>query len=514
MGRRLYVCSGERPHMPRSAVSVGVGGRVSAKAMRGPIPAAAVQRRTRQSLVSTTPAQRFIRPNVQRSPQYTVRAAQAHSALTWFSPPVEAVARGVAAEQSPATWSHSNELTQRLASLPVAAAAAAANENASVDNPWYQQRETVQSTDRDWFDDNYAANSNLLTEKNRLHKAYVTRPTGDHNVTFFRSRRLVQQQLREVQDGSQGREDSRGFAVANGVKQGCVLASSLFSLMFSAVLMDACSDSRPGIRIACRTDGLLLNHRRMYFHLCVSTTATYELFFADDCALNTTSEGGMQRSMDVFSSACDNFGLVINTKNTVVMHQPSPNAADVAIQLNVNGAQLRVVEDFTYLGSTSPSPPRSIVKLPTGSSKPAKPSAVRNTPSGTVALSSKNTEAEVAEPNSGHGCVEADENPQHLLHTETITTTLERPSRADGRRAVTQTTLLRDIATGSRRQEANSAAIWTLKTSLKRLQINPPGWEYLTRDRPTWRRTVNTGAAIYEANRITTVKAKGEACRS
>nr|VZI28472.1 unnamed protein product [Spirometra erinaceieuropaei] len=106
MGPRLYVCSGERPHMPRSAVSVGVGGRVSAKAMRGPTPAAAVQRRTRQSLVSTTPAQRFIRPNVQRSPQYTVHAAQAHSALTWFSPPVEAVARGVAAEQSPATWSH------------------------------------------------------------------------------------------------------------------------------------------------------------------------------------------------------------------------------------------------------------------------------------------------------------------------------------------------------------------------------------------------------------------------
>nr|VZI38486.1 unnamed protein product [Spirometra erinaceieuropaei] len=103
--------------MPRSAVSVGVGGRVSAKAMRGPIPAAAVQRRTRQSLVSTTPAQRFIRPNVQRSPQYTVRAAQAHSALTWFSPPVEAVARGVAAEQSPATWSHRRPIRQVRFSL-------------------------------------------------------------------------------------------------------------------------------------------------------------------------------------------------------------------------------------------------------------------------------------------------------------------------------------------------------------------------------------------------------------
>nr|VZI52096.1 unnamed protein product [Spirometra erinaceieuropaei] len=89
-----------------SAVSVGEGGRVSAKAMRRPVPAAVIQRRTRQSLVSTMPAQCFIRPSIQRSPQYTVHAAQAHSALTWFSPPVETVARGVAAEQSPATWSH------------------------------------------------------------------------------------------------------------------------------------------------------------------------------------------------------------------------------------------------------------------------------------------------------------------------------------------------------------------------------------------------------------------------
>ncbi|BHF84925.1 hypothetical protein SprV_1002807900 [Sparganum proliferum] len=44
-----------------------------------------------------------------RSPQYPVHVAQRTqgvTALTWFSPPVEAVARGVAADQSPATWSH------------------------------------------------------------------------------------------------------------------------------------------------------------------------------------------------------------------------------------------------------------------------------------------------------------------------------------------------------------------------------------------------------------------------
>nr|VZI05529.1 unnamed protein product [Spirometra erinaceieuropaei] len=37
----------------------------------------------------------------------TARAGARTDTLTWFSPPVETVARGVAAEQSPATWSHS-----------------------------------------------------------------------------------------------------------------------------------------------------------------------------------------------------------------------------------------------------------------------------------------------------------------------------------------------------------------------------------------------------------------------
>nr|VZI09923.1 unnamed protein product [Spirometra erinaceieuropaei] len=68
------------------------------------------QRRTSRSLVTTVPTRYSIRSTVQRSPQYPVHAAQRAprvTALTWFSPPVEAVARGVAAEQSPATWNHS-----------------------------------------------------------------------------------------------------------------------------------------------------------------------------------------------------------------------------------------------------------------------------------------------------------------------------------------------------------------------------------------------------------------------
>nr|VZI47175.1 unnamed protein product [Spirometra erinaceieuropaei] len=72
-----------------------------------------------------------------------------------------------------------------------------------------------------------------------------------------------------------------------------------------------------------------------------------------------------------------------------------------------------------------------------------------------------------------------------------------------------------DVATGSRRQGGQIRRYKdTLKSSLKRLQINPTNWEELARDRPTWRRTVKTGAAIYEANRIAAAKTKREARKS
>nr|VZI47294.1 unnamed protein product [Spirometra erinaceieuropaei] len=89
--------------------------------------------------------------------------------------------------------------------------AAVAAENASVENRWCQLRDTAQSTalavfDRaprqhpDWFDDNDAAIRNLLTEKNRLHKAYVDHPADAGKAAFYRSRRQLQQRLREMQD--------------------------------------------------------------------------------------------------------------------------------------------------------------------------------------------------------------------------------------------------------------------------------------------------------------------------
>ncbi|VDL97585.1 unnamed protein product [Schistocephalus solidus] len=96
---------------------------------------------------------------------------------------------------------------------------------------------------------------------------------------------------------------SEAFAVTNGMKQGWVLAPTLFSLMFSAMLMDAYRDESPGFRITYRTDGHLLNSRRMQAPTQVSTNTVHDLLFADDCALNTVTEDDMQRSMDIFANS-------------------------------------------------------------------------------------------------------------------------------------------------------------------------------------------------------------------
>ncbi|VDM02058.1 unnamed protein product [Schistocephalus solidus] len=73
----------------------------------------------------------------------------------------------------------------------------------------------------------------------------------------------------------------------------------------------------------------------------------------------------------------------------------------------------------------------------------------------------------------------------------------------------------RDVAKGARRQGGKKRRYKeTLKKSLKQLQINPATWEDIAQDRPARRRSVKTGSAIYEANRIAAAKAKRAARKS
>ena len=144
---------------------------------------------------------------------------------------------------------------------------------------------------------------------------------------------------------------SPAFPVTNGVKQGCVLAPTLFSMVFSAMLTDAFKTCDQGVNIRYRTDGKLFNIRRFNAPTKVRETTVRDLLFADDCGLNGNTEPAMQQLMDCFSRACDNFGLSINTQKTEIMYQPAPGKIYERPHVTVNGETLNAVDNFTYLGS-------------------------------------------------------------------------------------------------------------------------------------------------------------------
>ena len=57
-------------------------------------------------------------------------------------------------------------------------------------------------------------------------------------------------------------DTSYSFPVTNGVTQGCVLAPTLFSMVFAAMLHDVSQDSDDDIQLKYKTDGGVFNLRR------------------------------------------------------------------------------------------------------------------------------------------------------------------------------------------------------------------------------------------------------------
>ena len=132
-------------------------------------------------------------------------------------------------------------------------------------------------------------------------------------------------------------ECSDPFPVTNGVKQGCVLAPTLFSMVFAAMLSDAFRPADPGVPIRYRIDGKLFTLRRLQALTKVKGTVLRDFLFSDDCALNSHTEYEMQTLMDRFSSAGDNFGLAISTQKTEVMYQTAPNQPYADPSISVKG---------------------------------------------------------------------------------------------------------------------------------------------------------------------------------
>ena len=165
-------------------------------------------------------------------------------------------------------------------------------------------------------------------------------------ITIFR-------QLREGQKGQVKHSRSLwdSFSISNGVKQGCVLDPTLFSIFFSIMRREAKEDLPDGIYIRFRTDGSLFNLRRLL--ACTKTIGELinDLLFTDDCALLAHTEEALQHIVNRFSNTANNFGLTISPKKPEVLYQLPPREAYSPPHISIDGTSLNAVEHFTYLSS-------------------------------------------------------------------------------------------------------------------------------------------------------------------
>ena len=116
---------------------------------------------------------------------------------------------------------------------------------------------------------------------------------------------------------------SEPFDIRNGVKQGCVLAPTLFGIFFSMLLKHAFGDVKEGIFLRTRSDGRLFNLSRLRAKTKVREAMIRDMLFADDAGIATHTEEELQLLMDRLSAACKEFGLIISLPKTKILSQGS-----------------------------------------------------------------------------------------------------------------------------------------------------------------------------------------------
>ena len=122
---------------------------------------------------------------------------------------------------------------------------------------------------------------------------------------------------------SNGGEVSDMFAIANGVKQGCVLAPTLFSIFMSGKLEETFRDMADGIYIQSRLTTYFFTVAHFRAKTKTTNILVRELLFADDSALIAHSAEEIQWIVDVFANVSSKFGLKINIRKAEVMFQPN-----------------------------------------------------------------------------------------------------------------------------------------------------------------------------------------------
>ena len=100
---------------------------------------------------------------------------------------------------------------------------------------------------------------------------------------------------------------SNAYDIIIGVKQGCVLAPTLFIIFFATLLKHAFGECTEGIYLQTRSDGNLFKLSRLGAKTRVHEKYVHDLLFADDAAIRTHTQEDLQQLLDHFSDACRHF---------------------------------------------------------------------------------------------------------------------------------------------------------------------------------------------------------------
>ena len=110
-------------------------------------------------------------------------------------------------------------------------------------------------------------------------------------------------------------KSSEEFAVTSGVRQGCVLAPTLFNMFFDAVIrmvIDNHLEEGRGVRVVFHPDAKLIGDRKKM----TLETLISDLEYADDMALMSNSWSDLEVMIKSLHQHCTAMGLTINCKKT------------------------------------------------------------------------------------------------------------------------------------------------------------------------------------------------------